>query len=293
MNRSVRMLILTLLCSAFVCPSAAQAGACCAGSTSTIPVRLGECERWLVGLGVSGEQSLGFWDAEGAVHASSMQDQALITTVAGAWRWNRSGQVAVSLPMRLNYRAAGDLVDAGGGVGDLVLGTMLSPFEEGTPLAGALTLPRLYLTLGARVPTGRSVETSQSVLMADVTGQPGLSALGGVSIERALGRWPWGLSLDADLPVGVALAPRLSLGASLGRYIGLHWSLLASLRTQLVPGTTDTLPSRSTKVGLRVVRGQRLAWRGWVGAEAELPLEQAGASAFLTASLGAGLTVLR
>lgn len=274
-------------------PGSLSAGACCAGATSTIPIRLGECEKVLVGVGISAENSWGFWDDSGDLHTSSMQDQALVSSVAAAWRWNRFGQVGISMPARLNYREAGSLMELGGGAGDLVASVMLSPLEEGTAGPGGLSLPRVYVTLGGRAPTGTSLEKTQTQLMSDVTGQPGFSAQAGLSVERALGKWPWSLSLDADVPLMTELPVKLTAGAGFGRYVGLHWSILASLRNTFSLESDADHPMSATKLGLRVVRGQRLAWRAWVGAEADLPLDNAGKSAYLVASLAAGVTFIR
>lgn len=56
----------------------AQAGACCVASTSGVPDRLGECETWLVGLGVGGEAGLGRWDSEAQPTDSSLEEQSVV-----------------------------------------------------------------------------------------------------------------------------------------------------------------------------------------------------------------------
>ena len=54
----------------------AWAGACCVGATGTIPARLGECERWLAGVGLQGEAVVGQWSSDGSLSASSLRESA-------------------------------------------------------------------------------------------------------------------------------------------------------------------------------------------------------------------------
>jgi hypothetical protein len=265
------------------------------GSTSTTPVRLGDCERWLVGLGLAGETDMGYWDSGGQTRDSSLSEQALMTEVGAAWRWSPKGQVALSLPARLSHKETPDLVDQGGGVGDLRAAVVLSPYEEGALELRGYRLPRLYASVGARLPTGTSWEQSTSALLADVTGLPGVGLTGGLSIERALGRVPWSVGVDGALPVTGTSPPILTTSASAGWYIGTRWTAVGSLRYSWTPADRDGLRTTSTRTtaGLRLIRGERAAWRAWLGADLDLPLSGLGRSNPMTATIGAGMVVVR
>ena len=149
--------------SSLLLSGAAHAGACCVGATATVPTRLGECENWLMGMGVQAETTTGRWQSDGQLSSSTMTDDAIITTLAGAWRWDREGQLFATLPMRLNHRAAGDLSELGGGLSDLRAGVIWDPIEE----KASSWLPVPVLTIGARLPTGRDWQDAELQLQTE------------------------------------------------------------------------------------------------------------------------------
>lgn len=268
---------------------AAQAGACCVGSTSSTPTALGECERWSVGVGLGAETRLGSWDSSGALADDSLEERALLSSVGAAWRWSRAGQLTAELPLRLTERAAGAGVEIGGGVGDTRLTVILDPLEE-----GALPVP--VLRLGARLPSGRSWEESTSALQADVTGLVGGAVTGGVSLARTLGQVPWSAGASAEVPVGAPGAPSLlAVAGTLGRYLGTDWTVSASLRhVRTVAGWRELGYSTTrTTTGLQLIRGQRLAWRAWVGGGLDLPLPGLGRSSPIQLTASGGLILVR
>lgn len=276
---------------ALATPGVAWAGACCAGATSGVPVRVGECEKVVVGLGVGGETLIGTWDAAGNAAATSYEEQALIATVGVGARWARWGQAAVELPTRLGHRAAGDVEGIGGGPGDMRASATVQPFEERASVPGAPGWPRLLVVAGVRAPTGRDWQAAEAPLGADVTGLPGWGLLGAVAVERSLGRVPWSFTVDVDAPVAGEGVPLLvGAGGSLGAYLGPSWTLLANARhaASFVGDGTGR-----TTVGARVVHGRRLAWRAWAGVAVDPPLPWIGHGTLRTATVDAGFAWVR
>ena len=273
----------------------AQAGACCVGSTSTVPTRLGECEKVMAGLSLGGETAVGRWDGEGALGSSSLQDDALIASVAAAWRWDRKGQVGLSLPMRLNHKGLEDQDLWGGGAGDLAANVVWDPFVE-LPTGGpGRALPVPILTAGVRLPTGRTWEQADGALLEDVTGLPGPGLLLGLSMERTLDKTPWSLGVDSELARDHDhLHPTLTFNGSLGRYLGTRWSVVAVGRHQRSYALDGTGGSASrTVLGAKLALGKPLKWRTWLGAEGDLPIPELGHGNLRQVSASAGFALVR
>lgn len=277
---------------ALLAGAAAWAGACCVGSTSAVPTRLGECEKVLFGTAVSVEDGGARWDAEGRVVASSMRDQAVVTNLAGAWAWDRKGQVGVLVPLRAQRRVAPGLSGDGSGVGDLRLLATWDPVTE-RPRGAARALPVPVFTGGLRLPTGTDWTESSDPLLADVTGLPGGALVGGVALERTMGRTPWSLGVQEELGrVGGAWSPTTRVQGMVGRYIGRRWSVAATgahQRTAEAPG----LQSVRTRAGVRVAVGVPVRWRAWIGAEHDVALPGLGRDAAVGGQLGMGALLVR
>ncbi len=262
----------------------AHAGACCVGATSTVPTRLGECEHWLAGMGIQGESTQGLWDSSGAVVATTMVDEAVISTMAMAWRWDREGQLFATLPARINHRAAGGLDETAAGLSDLRAGVIWDPINESPD--GLWPVP--VLTLGARLPTGVDWTESETDLQTDVTGLVGPALIGVVTAERTLGPIPW--SIGADMEASTTLTA-LGATASLGRYIGTRWSLGGSLRYSITAAAGAT--TSRTNAGLRLTRGQPLRWRGWLGVDSDVPVAGLGQSTTRQMHTSLGIALIR
>ena len=97
----------------------AHGAACCVGATTTLPTRLGKCENASAGVSVAGRADVARWDSAGKIRSSSMRDQGMTWTLLGAYRWDRKGQVVVSVPFLLNHRASSSLEEWSGGLGDI------------------------------------------------------------------------------------------------------------------------------------------------------------------------------
>lgn len=280
---------------ALVVAPAAQAGACCVGSTTTIPTRLGECEHVLAGIGLQGDLSTGRWTREGKVAGSSLAEQSGIATLAAGWRWDRKGQIGVTLPLWLNHKAVADQVAWGGGPGDLRVTATWDPIEERPALPGDLEPPVPVFTAGVRVPSGRSWRDATGALFEDVTGLAGPALLAGASLERITDRTPWAVGVNTELGLDEGeLVPVLGAFGSVGRYFGTRWSVLGSLRhVQTFAGADPAGRTSRTTAGLRLTHGRMLAWRAWAGAEADLPVPHLGRSAMRRVSVGAGFALVR
>ena len=268
----------------------ARAGACCVGSTAATPAILGECERWAVGFGLGGATHLARWDAQGQITADSLDERALISSVAAGWRWSRDGQITAELPGRLTWRATDAMAESGGGVGDARVTAILDPIEETSALGAPV------LRIGARLPSGRSWEESEAPLQSDVTGLVGPAVTAGLAMNRTLGRVPWSLGVSGELPVGVEGAPALVAAAgSVGRYFGTDWTVTASLRHERTAAVWQQQSYRAarTTAGARIIRGQRLAWRAWAGAGVDLPVSGLGLESPAQATATGGVVLVR
>ncbi len=259
----------------------ARASACCVGSTSSTPARLGRCERASAGLMVSGTQSQLRYDSQGRVVTSSMTSQELSTLLFGGWRWSRWGQVGLSLPAQMAWRSTDLQASQGGGLADLHLGVVLETPSERT---GASPM----MSLGFRLPTGRSWEQASSPLGADITGRGGLGVSTALGLERSDGAWPWGLWASAELDRDHAwqLSPEIS--ASLGRSLSPGWTASTALSHQRSFPLPLSSAAARTRASLQLVHGRQLRYRTWVSVGSDLPLGHLGRDRALehSASLG-------
>lgn len=264
---------------ALLLAAVAWAGACCVGSTSAAPTRAGPCEHVVAGVDLRAEASVGRWDAAGALRDSSLAERSGVATLGAAWRWDRRGQIGLTVPVWLTYKAADALAGWGGGPGDLRVAASWDALPEGSH-GGPV------LSAGIRVPTGRSWREAHGHLLEDVTGQPGAAALAGAAWERTLGSVPWSVGLGAELGED----PVVTAGVGVGRYLGSRWTVLATLRhTQTWAGA----PAARTTAGARLIAGRRLAWRAWLGFEADLPVPLLGWSSMRSIAASGGVAAVR
>lgn len=269
----------------------AHAGACCLGATSTFPARVGECETSVAALTLGGELALGRWDSTGKLQDASLTEQALLSTVAGAVRYDRQLQMGFSLPVRANHRASASAADWGGGPGDALVQVLWDPKEE---LPDGPPVP--LLSVGLRLPTGRDWTESDSPLLADVTGLAAPAVTVGVQLERTLRRTPYNLALGTSWGFAEdAVQPSISASASLGHYFGYGWSALGALSWSGAWAALDGSASAvmNPRLGLSVVHGQAKRWRVWAGAELDLPAPIVGRSATRYAAATIGMARIR
>jgi hypothetical protein len=265
--------------------SQAHASACCVGSTSSIPSRLGRCEAAAVGLMVSASESRLRYDGQGRVVDSSMGSQELSTVAFAGWRWSRWGQLGVSLPGQVAWRSTEVLEARGGGVGDLRLGAVL---ETPTERLG----PSPVASLGLRLPTGRSWERASAPLGADITGRGGLGVSGTLGLERTSGPWPWTASASAELDYGQAWLLSPTVAVSLGRSLSPSWTVSTAWSHQRSVELPVTGSASRTRGAVQLVHGRQLAYRTWLSAGSDLPVGRVGRDRALEHSASLGYTRL-
>ncbi|MFZ5479580.1 MAG: hypothetical protein ACOZNI_22635 [Myxococcota bacterium] len=270
---------------------AAWASACCGGGGASVPMRPADCDHVVAGVGVSAQTALGRWDVDGRAVPTSSSEQDIVATIGAGYRPAHWGHLTLSMPAQVNRRAAGDTAAWGGGVGDVRVMAYGDPFEEDPE--GWLPVP--YLGVGVRAATGRAWDESDHPLLADVTGEAGTALVASASVERSFGRWPYGVQGDVELPVedrlGVAPAKATAL-AFVGRNLGDKWTVTASVRaSRTFP--EDALGAGRTSAALRVVRGEKLLYRAWLGIDADLPISGLGRSFTQLGSVGAGFAIVR
>ncbi len=276
-------------------PVAARAGACCVGAVTSIPTRLGECEKVGVGLTLGAEHAAARWDRYGALQPSSVTQDALIGTLGAGYRFDREVQVGLSMPARLHRYATDAAAAWGGGAGDVRAQVLWDPVTERPRTPSHRAPPVPLLTLGARVPTGRDWTRSTEPLGQDITGLGQPAVIVGASAQRTLDRWPW--SAGANLEVGMprTVQPTLTAYATVGRTLGTHWTAVWTGRYEvalasLQPGVR---PVRGAHVGGRLVAGRAVRWRVFAGAETAVPVPGLGANAPTVTAVSVGGLVVR
>ncbi len=282
-----------LLAVLLALPTTAWAGACCVGSTSTVPTRVGECERWTAGVSVAAELASGRWDNRGKAVGSSLHEQSIVATVGVGHRLNRQWQLGLQAPARLTHKAAADLSLWGGGQGDLTVSAMWDPAEERPRIDGVdwKARPVPIVTFGARLPTGRAWDKADGALMEDVTGRGEVALSVGLRVERTLDKTPWSLGITGELGQGRgATLGRVDALATVGQYFGTRWSVLGTLRHQ---STWMSGHSARTAFGGRVVYGVPRAWRAYAGVEADVPVAGLGRSMMRVVTPGVGVVGVR
>ena len=260
---------------AFALGGPVWAGACCVGSTSTLPILVGECERGTLAVGLDVQQTLGHWDRAGDPEIGSHAEQAAVAMVGGAVRVNRRWQVGATLPARVNHLETSDATYWGGGPGDTTVHALWDPLEESTG-------PVPLVTGTVRVPTGTSAADATGRLMEDVTGLEGPAATLGASLDRSLGKTPWTLGVTGEL----SERPAAGAVASVGRYLNTSWSVSLSA-SHLRRWSGDGYVA-ATDGTLRLITGRPVAWRAWVQGRAGVPLASLGRSAPIEGGFGGG-----
>ncbi len=254
----------------------------CCGGASPLPLWLDRSEVVFVGADVTARLGAARWDAAGLVRRASGTSDTLTPRLAVAWRPSRTLQLSASLPGVVRHARTADDAAWGGGLGDLELGLAADPWTPpGTHLP--------FLTLRARLPTGRPPADANTPLAADATGEPGTTLRAGVGVQggdAVLTR------IDAD--AGARVAPGrtgavLGLGVAVGGTVGTA-RLSGTLRAEVLwpATTTPEVVTASTRAGLLATLPFR-GGRGWVSADADLPVPGVGREAPIGVGLGGGI----
>ncbi len=284
----------------------ATAQSCCAASQADGPVRLSMGQIGSVGIDASTKTYTGVFagdDYRSLEHRGHEFRQSLF----GAWRLGDDWLVGAVLPLVQNRRQATELVEWGGGLGDL---SVQSRYEVVTTGASA-SWPGIGLVASVTAPTGRSPSQSMdrglSHLQADVTGSGYWR--GGVAGQV---EWTWrntflagqlGISQglpytdgrgDSVLP-GLGASARLSVGRTFSSALFWDHTLYTALSLaadhsgarridgQSVPATSERLTTLSAQAGGYMTETIYLALR----ASWDVPVTMAGQNRM--AGPGAGL----
>ena len=76
------------------------ASACCSGNTTTLPTRLGKCEKVGLAAIAGAEAATARWTADGDVAAASPSEASATGSLAAGFRVNRALQLGAALPVR-------------------------------------------------------------------------------------------------------------------------------------------------------------------------------------------------
>ena len=171
-----------LLCC-WASPTFAQP--CCAGASVLTPARLTPLDDALLGLQARGSRIHGSFDPSGhylsapAGAAEVDLEQDLIGTVRVLDR----GQLGVSIPILQTYRAAGNLSEIGGGLGDIALSGRYDLFLAGEHRF----IPGIALLAGVVFPSGKPLESASLPLGSDATGAGAFQGTLGLAFEQIWG----------------------------------------------------------------------------------------------------------
>ncbi len=205
--------------------SLARGQACCAGTGTVTPGRLGLHEVALVGVQLKGATELGSFDAKGRYASTpagaaelDLEEDALV-----ALRMFERAQLALLLPMLETRRASHGLSELGGGVGDLNLS-----LRYDFTLAGASrVMPGVALLAGITFPTGTPSDAGNlRPLATDATGIGAWQASVGLALEQAIG--PWLLNATGIVAARTARTVTAS-ETSVHERLARQWTALASV----------------------------------------------------------------
>ncbi len=276
---------------ALSCSSTAQAGACCVGSVAASPARVGECEKAIVALALTGESTAALWDRDGTLRSSSLQETSATANLGIGARVSRQLQLQLSVPARLNHMVTGAASGWGSGLGDARLTALWDPREEMPSASGGASVP--IVTAGLRLPTGRDWTESNTSLHEDVTGLEQPAVIAGAALERTLDRWPWSIGSTAEVGFGSpGVQPVVQTVGSLGRYLGSRWTVSSALVHQIGWASIGNRAAMQTSAGLSVIHGAPGRWRGWLGVQAGIPISGLGMSSARRSVVSTGFAVV-
>lgn len=271
---------LALTAALLIAPAAAEAGACCMGATTTLPARVGPCEKGIALVSVVGEAAIGRWDNATRSRPTALRETGVLTTVGLGVGLTRRWQLGATLPGRWNQRRIGDQQSTGLGFGDVRV-QALHVLREGRPrVMDTPARPDVLLGFGLRLPTGRSWHRSDDALLADVTGLPGPAGTFFLGVEQTTtGDLPWFVGLSGEVGgLRRQVFGLFTATGGVGQYLGNQWTILGLLsHTATIGAFQDALGhAAATTAGLRVVTGRTLAWRGWINLSVDLPIPGLG-----------------
>lgn len=249
-------------------PARADAGPCCMSATAVGTGRLLPWEHVAVGLRSTAAFHVGTWDDEARFRPADTRfaETELRTELWGLAAVVPRLSVGLAVPAVLTFRSAGDLDDAGGGLGDLRAGARW----EAIAVGARRHVPGVAILASVVAPTGRSMSQAETVLGTDVTGRGAWVLGAGTSVEQIA--MPWFARLDLGLTVPLpARRPDLDRDQRYGAGVDgalscgreLSPGLVASLWTRLAWEDDLTLAGRTVRgtSHLDMGVGFALSWR--------------------------------
>ncbi len=266
------MRIIGTLVLGLVLSGDAWASGCCVGSTTAVPTQLGPSEHGTVALITGAEVSVLRWDRKGGIHRLDSGDGMASTSLGVGVGLSPRWQLGASMPVVANWRN-GETFRWGGGAGDLRV-------DAKYYTSGDINGPVPLVTIGARLPTGRSWRPNSDATAQDITGLAGPALILRAQLEKTTGDTPWVVSINTE--TGTAnghISPVMTLNAGMGRYWGQRLTFFGNLSHMetLAKGSQQWARAARTTLSGRVIIGSRLRWRAWASLSADLPIPGLGA----------------
>lgn len=180
-------------CAWFAGEGVARAQSCCTSTSTIFPARLQDDEAALVGVRANGAFAFGSFDGQrvyrGQPSGASEIDlgQTLLVTARAG---DEPLQFNVSVPFVETIRSAGNVHDAGGGVGDVSFSMRWDIFHAGHDPV----VPGIAPLLSVTVPSGTSADSAHNPLGADATGLGAAQLGAGLALEQVFGRMLFALA---------------------------------------------------------------------------------------------------
>lgn len=229
-----------LVALALAVPIHARAQACCAGSSTLTPARLGIHEDSAAGAIVRGTGILGSYAPGGRYYASpaGVAELGGEVDVVGTMRFLTDGQVTVLLPLVATWRQVAGLSELGAGVGDLNIAGRYDFWHAGR----STVLPGIAVMVGVTFPSGRAPEAAQKPLATDATGIGAFQLTGGVALEQSFGHFLVNLTVLASWrTLRQAQGVSEQLGVQLQGLVGVGYVFDNEMSVALALGETASL----------------------------------------------------
>jgi hypothetical protein len=231
----------------------ANAQACCAGTGTVTPGRLGLHEVALLGLQAKAATELGSFDAQGRYAGSpaGASELDLEQDFFGAVRVLNRGQVAVLVPLDETRRTAQGLSEFGGGLGDINLNLRYDFTLAGT----SLVVPGIAALAGITFPTGKPPDAPDlRPLASDATGIGAYQANFGLAFEQAFG--PWLVNATGIVAARTARTVESS-GTTIHERLASQWTVLASVGYVLPSEAALAFSAAYSVEGDAAINGQK------------------------------------
>jgi hypothetical protein len=208
----------------FAGEGAARAQACCTSTSTIFPARLQDDEAALVGIRANGAVAYGSFDSQRVLHgqpsgASEIDlGQTLLVTARAA---NEPLQFNVSVPFVETIRSAGNVNDAGGGLGDVSFSMRWDITHAGKDPV----VPGIAPLLSVTVPSGTAADSARNPLGADATGLGAAQLGAGLALEQIFGRTLFAIAGTATFHGSRTLAGIHSqLGPDIAAILGVSYT---------------------------------------------------------------------